>query len=113
MAFYSATAAGCRAFSTQGMMRRMLLTDSRTDLTNFGAQRAKLDSKGRSAAHPLGCKEADIGTIPAEPDASCHHICLSPFMRHADHIVPAGVAHASAIQTGLNTFEPVLRDGMV
>lgn len=72
-------------------MRGMLLANAGAELTQFGAQRTDTNRKRRRAPHPLRSEQTDIGAITAEPDTAGRQILVG-LVRHADHVIPAGIA---------------------
>lgn len=110
MAELRAAAAFLGAISAHGMMGRMLLADSGTELAHFDAERAKPNRKGRGPSHPLRGKDTKVGAVATESDATGHQFTGLMILRHVhpDHIVAASVADSRAIQTGLDTVQTML-----
>jgi hypothetical protein len=73
----------------------MLLADSRAEFTQLGAQRAESHRKCRVSAHPLRCQQTNVGAIAAKPDTAGHQILVA-LVRHADHVIAAGIADTRA-----------------
>jgi hypothetical protein len=85
------------------MVRGVLFADSGTELADFRAQLTDPRRKGGLSSHPLGREETDIGAVSAKSDAAYHQV-VAALMRHADHVICAGVADPGAGKTGLNAM---------
>jgi len=111
MAEFSAAAACCRAVTAKGMVWGLFLTEAGTEFTDLGAPCAHTDGKGRGAAHPLSREQADVRAVTTEANTAGHKILLR-FVRHADHVVSAGITQTGAVETGLYAVDSVLVDGV-
>lgn len=89
------------------MVRSMLLTEPGAEFTHFCAERADTNSEGRVPAHPLSRQETDVRTVATESDAAGHEI-IRFFMRHADHVIGAGIAEVRAVHARFDTVDGVL-----
>lgn len=96
-----------RAISASRVVWSMLLAEPGAELANLCTERADTNGKGRVPAHPLSRQKTDIRTVSAESDAADHEV-IGVFMRHADHVVRAGVANVRAIHARLDTVDGVL-----
>jgi hypothetical protein len=111
MAEFSAATTGGRAVTAEGVVRGLFLTETGTEFTNLGAPGAHPDGERRGPAHPLSREQADVGAVSTESNTASHQILLR-FMRHADHVIPAGITQSGAIKAGLDAVDSVLVDGV-
>ena len=111
MAEFSAATACCRAVTAEGVVWGLFLTEARTEFTDLGAPCAQTDGERRGPPHPLSREQADVRAVPTESNTAGHQILLC-FVRHADHVVPAGITQTGAVEAGLYAVGSVLVDGV-
>ena len=77
------------------MLRRMTFTNRGALIANLSAEPAEGLGPLRVAADPFGGEKANVRTLEAKPDATCHQIIMV-VMFHADHVVRARLANLRA-----------------
>lgn len=96
-----------RAISASRVVWSMLLTEPGAEFANLRTECTDTNGKGRVPAHPLSRQETDVRTVATESDAADYEV-LRFLMRHADHVIRAGIAKMRTVHARLDTVDGVL-----